>query len=193
MANIPPPRKSGFIRVAFFEGSVGSCWIYDIPINKLPPLEKYMLDNYLILDCKKYYMPRCISGIYGVGSHIYIRFQKYLVWEQFLENNDILSEDDLDKIFESSDYLLADEVVACTLAGDSDPSPENLARLVILIHLALYFKETKSLEIPLEIVKFIWKMPISDRLLKRFSVDGSFEDVTLEIGICLQLLLQMLF
>lgn len=184
----PPPRKLGHVRIFFFEQESGNSWIYDIPLHRFPPLEKFILDKYNILNHYRP-MPRRIDLDYGVGSYIYVRFKEYLVWEQNPKSSPEIDEDEFESISDDSDYFISGEVIAGTLAGDYDPSPADIARLVVMIHLAVYITERLGKDLITGMLDDVWHINIPEYLVNRFKYNAEFYDATLEIGECLRTLI----
>lgn len=60
-----PIYKVDDVRIFVWDMEDGYYWIYDVPIQRLPPLEKFILENYKLIGTGKY--PR--AG-YVMASHI---------------------------------------------------------------------------------------------------------------------------
>lgn len=175
--NIRTP-KLGDVRMIFHDRIDGYSWIYDIPLPRLPALEKFVLDNYEIINFRSEY-PR--AG-YTVASHIAKNFADYLVNEYEDNNSDY---DD------QCDYLIVEEHIYETMTGDIPVDSYTTACIVILIYFVKYMDEKEHIDI--EPYSEMWrtflnggfKMPnLPNRLVKRF--DHNNYDVTIEIGNVLQ-------
>lgn len=169
-------RPPGFIRIFFHEGTVGSSWIYDVPVREVHALEKFILDN----------TPGLMEyETYVISSYIYIRFFQYQVWEYFPDTaSEVFDDDVIDDLMDESDYVFSAMSVSSTQAGIDDPTPEAIAKTVLLMYLRGQRGTTAS-----TYQQRISKMKLPRRLVDRFRPESQLYDVTREIGTILNMFL----
>lgn len=176
MSNIPD-RKHGFVRILFFEVASGTAWIYDIPLHDFHPLEKFMIENYHLIPND--IMPKNITSLYVVSTFLNISYRGYQTWINFIDDAD------LDEI--PCDYQLSNEIIGFTLEEVYNLNTEDIARIVVMIHIAarLTEKDNISSRDLVKVLENVWHIYIPERLINRFKPGGDMYSVTYEVGVCL--------